>query len=167
VAEEAMKIKPFSMTALKSLLFLIVAPGTVAGYIPLVLLRQGSRLETGLFAYLALPLWALGGAILLWSFWNFLNEGRGTPAPIDPPKELVATGFYRYVRNPLYVGILAMILGHFLWFGYWNLLMYAIVVFVAFHTFVSYYEEPTLKRKFGTAYEDYQKKVPRWIPRLR
>jgi protein-S-isoprenylcysteine O-methyltransferase Ste14 len=167
VAEEAMKIKPFSMTALKSLLFLIVAPGTVAGYIPLVLLRQGSRLETGLFAYLALPLWALGGAILLWSFWNFLNEGRGTPAPIDPPKELVATGFYRYVRNPMYVGILAMILGHFLWFGYWNLLMYAIVVFVAFHTFVSYYEEPTLKRKFGTAYEDYQKKVPRWIPRLR
>jgi len=155
------------MTALKSLLFLIVAPGTVAGYIPLVLLRQGSRLETGLFAYLALPLWALGGAILLWSFWNFLNEGRGTPAPIDPPKELVATGFYRYVRNPMYVGILAMILGHFLWFGYWNLLMYAIVVFVAFHTFVSYYEEPTLKRKFGTAYEDYQKKVPRWIPRLR
>jgi protein-S-isoprenylcysteine O-methyltransferase Ste14 len=167
VAEEAMKIKPFSMTALKSLLFLIVAPGTVAGYIPLVLLRQGSRLETGLFAYLALPLWALGGAILLWSFWNFLNEGRGTPAPIDPPKELVATGFYRYVRNPMYVGILAMILGHFLWFGYWNLLIYAIVVFVAFHTFVSYYEEPTLKRKFGTAYEDYQKKVPRWIPRLR
>jgi len=162
-----MKIKPFSMTALKSLLFLIVAPGTVAGYIPLVLLRQGSRLETGLFAYLALPLWALGGAILLWSFWNFLNEGRGTPAPIDPPKELVATGFYRYVRNPMYVGILAMILGHFLWFGYWNLLIYAIVVFVAFHTFVSYYEEPTLKRKFGTAYEDYQKKVPRWIPRLR
>jgi len=162
-----MKIKPFSMTALKSLLFLIVAPGTVAGYIPLVLLRQGSRLETGLFAYLALPLWALGGTILLWSFWNFLNEGRGTPAPIDPPKELVATGFYRYVRNPMYVGILAMILGHFLWFGYWNLLIYAIVVFVAFHTFVSYYEEPTLKRKFGTAYEDYQKKVPRWIPRLR
>ena len=155
------------MTALKSLLFLIVAPGTVAGYIPLVLLRQGSRLETGLFAYLALPLWALGGAILLWSFWNFLNEGRGTPAPIDPPKELVATGFYRYVRNPMYVGILAMILGHFLWFGYWNLLMYAIVVFVAFHTFVSYYEEPTLKRKFGTAYEDYLKKVPRWIPKVR
>jgi protein-S-isoprenylcysteine O-methyltransferase Ste14 len=155
------------MTALKSLLFLIVAPGTVAGYIPLVLLRQGSRLETGLFAYLALPLWALGGAILLWSFWNFLNEGRGTPAPIDPPKELVATGFYRYVRNPMYVGILAMILGHFLWFGYWNLLIYAIVVFVAFHTFVSYYEEPTLKRKFGTAYDDYLKKVPRWIPKVR
>jgi protein-S-isoprenylcysteine O-methyltransferase Ste14 len=155
------------MTALKSLLFLILAPGMVAGYIPLGLLRNGSQLETGIFAYLAVPLWAIGAVILLWSFWNFLKEGHGTPAPIDPPKELVATGFYRYVRNPMYVGILAMILGHFLWFGYWNLLIYAIVVFVAFHTFVTYYEEPTLKRKFGASYENYLKKVPRWIPRFR
>jgi len=155
------------MTALRSLLFLVLAPGTVAGYIPLALLRNRSQIETGLFAYLALPLWALGGAILLWSFWNFLNEGRGTPAPIDPPKELVATGFYRYLRNPMYMGILAIILGHFLWFGYWNLLIYAIVVFVAFHTFVTFYEEPTLKRKFGASYEEYLQRVPRWIPRVR
>jgi protein-S-isoprenylcysteine O-methyltransferase Ste14 len=104
--------------------------------------------------------------ILLWSFWNFLHEGRGTPAPIDPPKELVVAGFYRYVRNPMYVGILAMISGHFLWFGYWYLLAYAMVVFLAFHTFVTFYEEPTLKRNFGAAYEDYLRKVPRWIPRI-
>src|SRR5690349_24634497 len=140
------------MTALKSLLFLVVAPGMVAGYIPLGLLRWGSKIGTGIFATLAFPLWLIGGVILLWSFWNFLNEGRGTPAPIDPPKELVAAGFYRYVRNPMYVGILAMILGHFLWFGYWNLLVYAIVVFIAFNTFVAFYEEPTLKRKFGASY---------------
>src|SRR5512139_849508 len=94
------------MTALKSLVFLIVAPGMVAGYIPLVLLRSGPRIQTGLFAYLALPLWLAGSAILLWSFWNFFWEGHGTPAPMDPPKELVAVGFYRYVRNPMYVGIL-------------------------------------------------------------
>ena len=155
------------MTALRSLLFLIVAPGMVAGYIPLALLRRGSQIELGLFSYLAFPFWLLGSVILLWSFWNFLIQGRGTPAPIDPPKELVATGFYRYVRNPMYVGVLAMILGHFLWFGYWNLLMYAIVVFASFHTFVTYYEEPTLKRKFGAAYEDYLKRVPRWIPRFK
>jgi protein-S-isoprenylcysteine O-methyltransferase Ste14 len=155
------------MTALKSLLFLILAPGMVAGYIPLALLRGGPQVTTGVFAYLALPLWAIGAVILLWSFWNFLREGRGTPAPIDPPKELVATGFYRYVRNPMYVGILAMIVGYFLWFGYWNLLIYAIVVFAAFHTFVTLYEEPTLKRKFGTHYENYLNKVPRWIPRFR
>src|SRR5512138_3514982 len=155
------------MTALRSLLFLILAPGMVAGYIPLGLLRRGSQIDTGVFAYLAFPLWGIGATILLWSFWNFLREGRGTPAPVDPPRDLVEVGFYRYVRNPMYVGVLAMILGHFLWFGYWNLLVYAIVVFVAFHTFVTLYEEPTLKRKFGTSYEDYLKKVPRWIPRFR
>ena len=153
------------MTALKSLLFLLLAPGMVAGYVPLVLLRRGAQIETGILAYLALPLWLTGCIILLWSFWNFLKEGRGTPAPVEPPKELVAVGFYRYVRNPMYVGILAAILGHFLWFGYWNLLMYAFLVFIAFHTFVTYYEEPTLKKKFGKTYEDYLQRVPRWIPR--
>lgn len=155
------------MTALKSLLFLVVAPGMVAGYIPLALLRKGPQVEAGFLAYLAFPLWAIGTVILLWSFWNFLIQGRGTPAPIDPPKELVATGFYRYVRNPMYVGVLAIIIGHFLWFGYWNLLIYAIVVFIGFNTFVAYYEEPTLKRQFGPAYEEYLKRVPRWIPRFR
>lgn len=155
------------MTALRSLLFLIIAPGTVAGYIPLVLLRRGTQIETGFFAFLAFPLWALGTVILLWSFWNFLVQGRGTPAPVDPPKKLVATGFYRYVRNPMYVGVLAVIIGHFLWFGYWYLLIYALVVFIAFNTFITYYEEPSLRRKFGAAYENYLKRVPRWIPRLR
>ena len=155
------------MTALKSLLFLILAPGMVAGYIPLALLRTGSKIERGIFSYLAFPLWLIGSIIVLWSFWNFLVQGRGTPAPIDPPKELVAIGFYRYVRNPMYVGVLAIIIGHFLWFGYWSLLIYAIVVFLGFNTFVAYYEEPTLKRQFGAAYEDYLKRVPRWIPRLR
>lgn len=155
------------MTALRSLLFLFIAPGMVAGYIPLALLRSGQQVETGVFAYLAVPLWLMGGIILLWSFWNFLIQGRGTPAPLDPPKELVVVGFYRYVRNPMYVGVLAIIIGHFLWFGYWNLLIYAIVVFIGFHTFVTVYEEPTLKRNFGAAYEDYLKKVPRWIPRFK
>lgn len=151
------------MTALKSFLFLIVAPGMVAGYIPLGLLRRGPQIETGVFAWLALPLWLIGTAILLWSFWNFLKQGRGTPAPIDPPKELVAVGFYRYTRNPMYVGVLSMIVGHFLWFGFWNLLIYAVLIFLAFNTFVAYYEEPTLRRKFGAAYEDYCNRVPRWF----
>jgi protein-S-isoprenylcysteine O-methyltransferase Ste14 len=139
----------------------------VAGYIPLVLLRKGTQIETGIFAYLAFPLWAFGLIILLWSFWNFLVQGRGTPSPTDPPRELVAVGFYRYVRNPMYVGILATIMGHFLWFGSWNLLLYAVVVFIAFHTFVTYYEEPTLKRNFGAGYEEYLRNVPRWLPRIR
>ena len=154
------------MTALKSLLFLIVAPGMVAGYVPLALLRRGPQVETGPLAYLAFPLWLIGGVILLWSFWNFLVEGRGTPAPVDPPKELVAVGFYRYVRNPMYFGVLLILIGHFLWFGFWWLLAYTVIAFVVVHLFVTRYEEPTLKRKFGAAYENYLQKVPRWIPRL-
>ncbi len=155
------------MTALRSLLFLIVAPGMVAGYIPLALLRRGPQIETGFLAYLAFPLWAVGGIILLWSFWNFLIQGRGTPAPIDPPKELVATGFYRYVRNPMYVGILLILIGHILWLKALWLIVYAAIVFLAFHLFVTLYEEPALKRKFGVGYEEYLKSVPRWIPHFR
>ena len=154
------------MTALKSLLFLVLAPGMVAGYIPLVLLRQGPQIETGVFALLAFPLWLVGGSILLWSFWNFLHEGRGTPAPTDPPKELVAAGFYRYVRNPMYVGILLLLIGHFLWLGYWWLLVYTGFAFLNTHLFVVLYEEPTLKKKFGATYEEYLRRVPRWIPKF-
>lgn len=154
------------MTALKSLLFLILVPGTVAGYIPLVLLNRGPQVETGALAYLAFPLWVTGGVILLWSFWNFLHEGRGTPAPPDPPRELVAVGFYRFVRNPMYVGVLMILLGHFLWLGNWLLLIYTASVFAIIHLFVTLYEEPTLQRKFGAAYKDYTEQVPRWIPKL-
>jgi protein-S-isoprenylcysteine O-methyltransferase Ste14 len=155
------------VTALKSLLFLIIAPGMVTGYIPLALLCKGSQVETGFLAYLAFPLWAIGGVVLLWSFWNFLVQGRGTPAPIDPPKELVATGFYRYVRNPMYVGSLLIIIGYFLWFKFVWLIVYAGIVFLVVHLFVTLYEEPILKKKFGASYEEYFKKVPRWIPKLR
>ena len=155
------------MTALKSILFFIVAPGMVAGYIPLALFRNGPKIDAGIFAYLAFPLWLVGGTLLVWSFWNFLHEGSGTPAPVDPPKELVVTGFYRYMRNPIYTGILAILAGYFLWFGYWGLLIYGMIVFLAFSVFVMYYEEPTLKRKFGPAYEEYCRRVPRWFPRFK
>lgn len=154
------------MTALKSLLFLVIAPGMVAGYIPLALLRRGDFIDTGILAWLAIPAWLIGIVILLWSFWNFLKKGRGTPAPVDPPKELVAVGFYRYTRNPMYVAVLLMLAGHFLWFGFWNLLIYAVIIFSAFNTFVAYYEEPTLRKKFGAAYAEYCQRVPRWLPRL-
>ena len=99
------------MTALKSFLFLIVAPGMVAGYIPLGWLRNGTQIQTGFFSYAAFPLWLTGVAALLWCFWDFLVKGRGTPAPIDPPKELVISGLYKYVRNPMYVGVLLVIIG--------------------------------------------------------
>jgi protein-S-isoprenylcysteine O-methyltransferase Ste14 len=145
------------MAVYKSLLYLLVEAGLFALYIPLVLLRNGPRIETGVFSLLSIPLWLIGSLIVLRCFWDFTFKGRGTPVPTDPPKELVITGFYRYVRNPIYVGVLLIFLGHFLWFGYWALLLYTLLS----------YEEPTLKRKFGQVYEEYLKNVPRWIPKLR
>jgi len=155
------------MTAYKSLLYLIVEAGLFALYIPLALLRTGQRIETGVLSFLALPLWLIGGLIVLWCFWDFTFKGRGTPLPTDPPKELVITGPYHYVRNPIYVGVMSIFLGHFLWFGYWALLTYAVLAFMGVHLFVVLYEEPTLKHKFGALYEDYLKRVPRWIPKFR
>ena len=94
------------MTAFKSFLYLILAAGLGAWYFPLVLLPKSPQVETGIFAYLAFPFWLIGGFEILWCFWDFTFKGRGTPLPLDPPKELVATGPYRYVRNPIYVGVL-------------------------------------------------------------
>ena len=155
------------MTALKSLLFLVLVAGLGAVYIPFVLLPKEPQIETGPFAYLAFPLWLAGGVTVLWCFWDFTFKGRGTPNPLDPPKELVATGLYRYVRNPIYVGVLTIIIGDFLWFKSIWMLAYAVVAFLGMHLFVTLYEEPTLKAKFGLAYENYCKSVPRWIPKIR
>ncbi len=83
------------MTAFKSLLFFILAPGMVAGVIPLALFRTGSQIQTGLFYYLAFPLWLSGVATLLWCFWDFIVKGRGTPAAIDPPKGF---GRFRFIQ---------------------------------------------------------------------
>src|SRR5688500_20336505 len=94
-----------AMMALKSLLFFILAPGMVAGLIPLALLRTGPQIQTGFFSYLAVPLWLTGTAMLIWCFWDFLAKGGGTPAPVEPPRELVVAGLYKYVRNPMYVEI--------------------------------------------------------------
>jgi len=154
------------MTALKSLLFLIFAPGVIAGLIPLAFLRTGPQIQMGAFSFLSFPLWLIGILTLLWCFWDFVQKGKGTPAPIDPPKELVVSGLYRYVRNPMYVGVFLILIGHFLWFGYWSLLAYAGFFLIPVHLFVTLYEEPDLKKRFGSAYQAYLGKVPRWIPRF-
>jgi len=142
-------------------------PGLFVGYVPFAFLMNGSYIDTGFLIYLALPLWVVGGVMILWCFWDFLVKGKGTPAPIDPPKELVVTGLYNYVRNPMYVGVLLMLIAHFLWFGFVALLVYLVFFFLAFHIFVLRYEEPTLKKMFGKAYEAYIRRVPRWFPKLK
>jgi protein-S-isoprenylcysteine O-methyltransferase Ste14 len=108
---------------------------------------------------------AVGVAVVLWCEWDFATFGRGTPFPLDAPKQLVARGLYRFVRNPMYVGVLLAILGQALWFESAATLWYAMVAALFFHLFVVFYEEPTLRRKFGESYAQYAKAVPRWMPK--
>jgi protein-S-isoprenylcysteine O-methyltransferase Ste14 len=109
---------------------------------------------------------AAGLASLLESFWRFAHVGLGTPAPLAPPRRLVVSGQYRYVRNPMYVAILAILVGQGLVLGSAVLLQYALVVWLVFHLWVVGYEEPRLRAQFGASYEAYGRSVGRWWPRL-
>jgi protein-S-isoprenylcysteine O-methyltransferase Ste14 len=111
----------------------------------------------------------LGFAVALRCIWDFGWTGRGTPAPIAPPSRLVVVGFYRYVRNPMYVGFFAGWVGLWVVFGRasWVALEVAAAAVVGVALFVLLYEEPTLRRMFGADYEEYCRNVPRWVPRLR
>lgn len=154
---------------LGSAFFLVLAPGTVAGLVPWWISRW--RFETA--AVWWLPLRVVGGVlvaagilVLLDSFARFAIKGLGTPAPVFPTRHLVVTGLYRYVRNPMYVAVVAVIAGQGLIFANTRLLEYGALVWLAFHLFVVAYEEPTLRATFGPEYEGFCRKVSRWIPRL-
>lgn len=161
------------MTRLRSILgsalFLALAPGTVAGLIPYLLTRW--RVEAPLFGMEASripggPLIAIGLYILLESFALFAFLGRGTPAPAAPTVQLVVAGFYRHVRNPMYAAVTALNIGQAFLFGSTLLVIYATAVWLTFHCFVYFHEEPALRRLFGAEYEAYARHVPRWLPRL-
>lgn len=157
------------MVALKTLLFTILVPGTVTVLVPYLLLSWGVQIfsfEVGPIRFLGLLPILMGAVTYLWCAWDFTFTGRGTPAPIDPPKELVVKGLYRYVRNPMYVGITLILLGEALLFEAAVLFLYAGLLLVCAHLFIVYYEEPTLRRLFGASYESYCKSVSRWTPRL-
>jgi protein-S-isoprenylcysteine O-methyltransferase Ste14/HD superfamily phosphohydrolase YqeK len=150
----------------KNLLFTIFVPGTVAFYLPYAIGtrdRALSTFETGRLL-LAAPLLVTGAAIYLWCVWDFATAGRGTPAPIDPPKQLVVRGLYRTVRNPMYLGVLLVLAGWLALFRVWTLLAYASGVWLVVHGFVVFVEEPGLRRRFGAAYDVYCRRVRRWWP---
>ena len=154
---------------LGSFVFFWIAPGTVAGWVPWVLSEW--RIQPALLGVpggrvLGGGVAAVGVAILVECFSRFAIEGRGTPAPIAPTEKLVVSGFYRHVRNPMYVAVLAVITGQALLFGSVVLLGYAGVVWLLFHGFVLLYEEPTLRHKFGPSYDVYRANVLRWWPRI-
>ena len=139
------------MLLLKNLLFTLIVPGTAGVYVPL-LLEQGRDPASGLVFLLAVTILAIGAAIYTWCVWDFAHFGRGTPAPIDAPKRLVVRGLYRYTRNPMYVGVLTVILGWAVLYQATTVLLYAICVGVCFHLLVVLYEERHLARQFGAEY---------------
>jgi protein-S-isoprenylcysteine O-methyltransferase Ste14 len=151
-----------------SLLFLVVAPGVVAGLVPWWI--------TGWHVREPLPYWSVvrvagglllvaGVAVLLQAFARFVVEGVGTPAPVAPTERLVVGGLYRYVRNPMYLAVAATIVGQALVLGQLVLLLYAGAFVAVVATFVHVYEEPTLTRRYGKRYESYRRTVPGWWPR--
>ena len=149
-------------------MFLLFAPGIVAGAIPWWL--TGWRVREPLPYWLALRvagllLLASGIVVLLHAFARFVIEGLGTPAPVAPTERLVVGGLYRYVRNPMYLAVGATIVGQALLLGQPVLLLYALAFAVAVAAFVHWYEEPTLLRQFGEQYERYRREVPGWLPR--
>jgi protein-S-isoprenylcysteine O-methyltransferase Ste14 len=113
------------------------------------------------------PFLALGLAIYLWCAWDFAVTGLGTPAPIDEPRVLIVKGLYRHVRNPMYVGVSCLIASRALFWQSFSVLIYLIFIAACFQLFVIAYEEPHLKRVFGAEYEEYCRRVPRWLPRFR
>lgn len=156
--------------AVGSALFFVVAPGLVAGVVPWWLSGWRPRPP---FLHLEGTRW-LGGVIglagfmlLVDAFVRFVREGRGTPAPVAPPRRLVVSGSYRRTRNPMYLGVLGVVVGQSLLLASVDLLVYSAAIAVAFHVFVALYEEPTLHARYGRQYDAYRGEVPRWGLRLR
>jgi protein-S-isoprenylcysteine O-methyltransferase Ste14 len=120
--------------------------------------------EIGSLHWAGLVLVVLGGALAIWCILTFALVGKGTPAPFDPPRKLVAAGPYRWVRNPMYVGAGAALVGAALFYQSAALVAFAAGFMVAAHIFVVMVEEPMLERTFGARYADYRNAVPRWLP---
>src|SRR6516164_401060 len=159
-----------TLAILGSAIFLVIAPGIVAVYMPWRICRwhlESPLLGTSVFRLVGVLLIAAGLPVLLDSFARFALQGLGTPAPIFPTRYLVVSGLFRYVRNPMYVAVLLLILGQGLLFGSVRVLEYGIAVWVGFYLFVLIYEEPTLRNSYGREYEEFCANVPRWIPCLR
>lgn len=150
---------------IRNLVFTVVVPGLGGAYVPAWLLTRDGGTATPV-AWEAVPVIVAGAALYLWCAWNFATVGRGTPGLWDAPRRVVAHGPYRWVRNPIYLAALLVVLGEAGLFGSLRLLAYAGVLAVCFHLFVIGYEEPALRRRFGPAYLAYRDAVPRWIPDL-
>lgn len=135
-------------------------------YLILWLTRDFPSYDIGAFKWLGTLPMLLGITLLMYTAYSLVHFGRGTPAPFDPPKILVVKGPYKSVRNPGYLGAVAILLGESVVLQSYAVLIYALIVWLLLHIGVVLYEEPGLRKRFGHPYQEYCKTVPRWIPRL-
>jgi protein-S-isoprenylcysteine O-methyltransferase Ste14 len=165
----AQGVWPSSSLALRSLLWTLLLPGLFAGYVPWRFFGLShAKVSLSNPAHLLGILSIVLGAVLLGvCIVEFAQSGRGTLSPVDPPRRLVVHGLYRYVRNPMYLSVTAIVLGEGLLTGSWTLSVYWAIWFLGANLFVMGYEEPALRRRFGASYDAYAKQVGRWFPNLR
>jgi protein-S-isoprenylcysteine O-methyltransferase Ste14 len=147
----------------RNLMFTIVVPGLGGVWVPWRILTGNGNTAVPA-AWEAIPVIVAGTALYVWCVWNFAAVGRGTPGLWDAPRRVVASGPYRWVRNPIYLAALLIVAGEAWLFLSLPLLAYAGGMALCFHLFVIGYEEPALSRRFGASYAEYRHAVPRWIP---
>jgi protein-S-isoprenylcysteine O-methyltransferase Ste14 len=156
------------MNALKTILFMILVPGTMLVVLPCYLVGSDTALFSfGIFRWLAVPFWAAGAAAMIWCAWVFVVHGEGTPLPTSPPRQLITRGLYHLLRNPIYMGAVILLLGFVFWHPASSILWMPVIVAISAHLFVILYEEPHLRKTFGSEYEQYCRSVPRWFPKWR
>jgi protein-S-isoprenylcysteine O-methyltransferase Ste14 len=143
---------------------LVGGPTIVAGLVPWLLTRWHADEQSLALRILGGVVLAIGAALVLETTTRFALQGRGTPAPWAPPERFVVRGSYRFTRNPMYVGVIALIVGQALLLGREVLFAWAVAAWLLFHLFVVFEEEPGLRRRFGAQYEDYCARVRRWLP---
>jgi protein-S-isoprenylcysteine O-methyltransferase Ste14 len=153
---------------LRSLLWTLLLPGFVAGYIPWVFfgLPNARIIPVTPWTVLGFIFIAAGVVLLTACIFEFARSGRGTLSPIDPPRQLVVRGLYHYVRNPMYLSVTCIVLGEALLLRSQALFVYWLSWFLLVNVFVIAYEEPALRRHFGASYDDYARAVGRWVPRF-
>jgi protein-S-isoprenylcysteine O-methyltransferase Ste14 len=151
----------------KNLLFTLLVPGFVVGWMPLRWFERRAQWPAAWawHHFAGLALFAGGAAVYLHCTWLFATRGQGTPAPFDPPRKLVWRGLYKWVRNPMYLGLFALVAGEMVFLRSSHILVYFICLLCAVQLFVLGYEEGALRSQFGAMYEDYKRAVPRWLPR--
>lgn len=149
---------------IRNFLFTVVVPGSGAVWIPWWILSRYGSIPAPVEWY-AVSFIVIGAALYFSCLWLFASVGRGTPGPWDAPRQFVAIGPYRWVRNPIYIAALLVVVGEAWLFLSLPLLLYSAAMAISLHLLVIGYEEPTLRRSFGETYVKYARTVPRWIPR--